>query len=106
MNYMSLTEGCRGVCGQDECGLCSVTQNTELVRISAKITSQRKPWRTHSCVPRRDTSRRFFALENHASTRVSTRHARVRAPHGQSGKREVILAWSLSVPGRRGAAVP
>ena len=38
------------------------------------------PWRTHSCVPRRDFSRRVFVLERQASARLPTRHARVRAP--------------------------
>jgi tRNA nucleotidyltransferase (CCA-adding enzyme) len=40
-------------------------------------------WRAHSCVPRRDFSRRLLkgCPRVHVSRRVSTRHARVRAPH-------------------------
>ena len=38
------------------------------------------PWRAHSCVRRRDSSRRVFATQSPASARVPTRHARVRAP--------------------------
>src|ERR1019366_4364259 len=37
------------------------------------------PWSTHSCVPRRDSSRRVL-LAQQASARVPTLHARVRAP--------------------------
>src|SRR5258708_7262763 len=41
-------------------------------------------WRTHSCVPCRDFSRHACCTDHHvevsASTRVSKRHARVRAP--------------------------
>jgi hypothetical protein len=65
--------------------------NTDL-RTSARITSHGKPWRAHSCVRRRDSSRRFFAPEH----RASARHARVRTPHGPAAKCEVIFAWSLS----------
>jgi hypothetical protein len=36
-------------------------------------------WRTHSCVPCRDSSRHIFA--DQTSTRVSMQHAGVRAPH-------------------------
>ena len=46
------------------------------------------PWRTHSCVPRRDSSRRVFARQSPASAGVPTRHARVRAPR---------LAWAFLV---------
>ena len=39
------------------------------------------PWRTHSCVERRDSSRRVFALRRRASEGVPARHRGVRAPH-------------------------
>jgi hypothetical protein len=37
-------------------------------------------WLAHSCVPRRDFSRRLWSEPNQASARVPTRHAGVRAP--------------------------
>jgi len=41
---------------------------------------QRQTWRTHSCVPRRQSCRRLAPQNEDTSRRVSTRHARVRAP--------------------------
>ena len=45
-------------------------------------------WRTHSCVPRRHSCRRSVPTDcpypTSVSRRVSTRHARVRAPHDWS----------------------
>src|ERR1035438_5742116 len=41
---------------------------------------RRPPWRTHSCVPRRVSTRRFCAVGQRASARVPTLHAGVRAP--------------------------
>jgi YVTN family beta-propeller protein len=41
---------------------------------------QRQTWRTHSCVPRRQSCRRLALQNEDTSRRVSTRHARVRAP--------------------------
>ncbi len=46
-------------------------------------------WRTHSCVPRRHSCRRPVPEGAKASRKVSTRHARVRAP------RHLILALAL-----------
>src|SRR5438132_1090078 len=43
--------------------------------------SSSETWRTHSCVPRRDSSRRRFLCAEKASRGVATRHARVRTPH-------------------------
>ena len=47
-------------------------------------------WRGHSCLPRRDSSRRDFAAVRQAPARVPARHARVRAP------RRVLLLLALS----------
>ena len=41
---------------------------------------QRQTWRTHSCVPRRQSCRRLALQNEDTSRKVSTRHARVRAP--------------------------
>jgi hypothetical protein len=38
------------------------------------------PWRTHSCVPRRQSCRRLVCELLKALAGVRTRHARVRAP--------------------------
>jgi len=45
------------------------------------MRSPSNPWRTHSCVPRRDSSRCLFVPRAPASARVPTRHRRVRPPH-------------------------
>jgi len=45
-----------------------------------RMGMQRRTWRTHSCVPRRQSCRRLAPQNEDASRRVSTRHARVRAP--------------------------
>ena len=45
------------------------------------MPSRSNPWRTHSCVPRRDSSRRVFVPRAPASARVPARLLRVRAPH-------------------------
>ena len=37
----------------------TAAQFTQLVRTVLPSTAYRKPWRTHSCVPRRDSSRRL-----------------------------------------------
>src|SRR5258706_9932665 len=46
-------------------------------------------WRTHSCVPRRDSSRRPRSTSSHpqglASRKVATRHARGRTPQMKYG---------------------
>src|SRR6478672_5253613 len=58
-------------------------------------------WRTHSCVPRRDSSRRFFGPEHRASTRVSTRHAGVRAPRFSMRTLTLFLAAAVCLSGQR-----
>jgi len=57
--------------------------NRLLARISHRL-SRATAWRMHSCVPRRHFCRRLVSTlchySKHVSRRVSTRHARVRAP--------------------------
>src|SRR5262245_25106935 len=52
------------------------------VRIGHIVTEL---WRTHSRVPCRHSCRHLWS-SHQASPRVWTRHARVRAPHGQAGR--------------------
>jgi hypothetical protein len=57
------------------------------------------PWRTHSCVPRRDSPRRVFARQRRASAAVPTRHARVRAPRLSAALLLLALPLSAAVTG-------
>jgi len=66
------------------------------LRKRARITAQRPTWRIHSCLQRRDSSRRSGGFLVKGSTRVSTRQAGVPAPRPLRSKCEAILACALT----------
>src|SRR5579864_2167957 len=57
-------------------------------------------WRTHSCVPRSHSCERFEQLTDQASARLSTRHARVRAPRGN----RLVERVTIVIPNWNGAS--
>src|SRR5262249_44443039 len=58
------------------------------------VMSIKDLWRTHSCVPRRDSSRRI----GQASARVQMRHARVRSPRAFIVSGAVVFIVFLVAP--------
>ncbi len=70
------------------------------------MTSRLLPWRTHSCVPRRDFSRRVCAVEQRASAGVPTLHARVRAPRLALALIAIFAAPTLCAAADAVAATP
>jgi len=69
-------------------------------------TTRLLPWRTHSCVPRRHSCRRPLTRGEEASRKVSTLHARVRAPRSALALIALLAAPVLCAAAEGVAATP